>query len=842
MSELLERGELLMQLRAARTEGGRLVFVGGEAGVGKTALVRAFAERAGPVRRGSCENLAAPAPLGPFLDLGLEPGDPRRVAAAVLRLDEVVVLEDVHWADAASLDVLRLLGRRIDGTAAFVLATYRDDEVSGDHPLRVVLGELASARGVSRLSVPRLSLDAVRVLAEPTGADADAIHRLTQGNAFYVTEILAAGGSGELPETVRDAVLARVALLPAAARRLLEAIAVVPLRAELWLLEAVAPKELDQLGAGLDAGVVVADRDGVVFRHELARLAVESTLAPHRRRVLHEAILAALEPRGDLSRLAHHAEEAGDVDAVLRWAPAAGQAAAAASSHREAAAQLARAVRHADRLAAAERAELLDRYAEEALLTGLYEESVSARQAALALYREQGDLLRVGETLARLTNANTRLGRNREAEDASREAIEILERLPPGRELAWAYAVQAYARMLSRDNAAGATWGWKAVEAAVALGDRQIESYGRNMVGTSLVMAGEIDAGIEELQRSLELARAEQNEVFVMSALNMLGTGLAEMMELERAEAYVKECIAFAESRELWPVYTRSWLALVHVYRGRWEEGARLASDVLRGAVDPMSRISALIALGRVRARRGDPGAFDALDEAAELALPGGHLQRLGHVYSARAEAAWLAGDPERAAEEARAVYGLALEKRHLWYAGELAYWQWKAGAAVDSPDWIAEPYRLQLGGDAEGAALAWQSHLCPYEAARSRADADDGRALDELDRLGARPLAADLRRRLGRRGPRAATRENPAGLTGRELEVLGLLAEGLQNREIAGRLVLSPRTVDHHVSAVLRKLGARTRGEAAARLREMSVTAAANMGSPADVEAPPPA
>ncbi|MHB1244451.1 MAG: AAA family ATPase, partial [Gaiellaceae bacterium] len=208
MSDLLEREELLAQLAGLLDDGGRLVFVGGEAGVGKTALVRAFAEGR-RARLGWCENLAAPAPFGPFLDLGLEADDPRRVAAAALELQGLVVLEDVHWADTASLDVLRVLGRRIDGTGTTVLATYRDDEVAGEHPLRVVLGELASASGVVRLAVPRLSLDAVRELAEPAGADAEAIHRLTHGNAFFVTEILA-GGGGDLPETVRDAVLARI--------------------------------------------------------------------------------------------------------------------------------------------------------------------------------------------------------------------------------------------------------------------------------------------------------------------------------------------------------------------------------------------------------------------------------------------------------------------------------------------------------------------------------------------------------------------------------------------------------------------------------------------------------
>ncbi|HEX5799470.1 MAG TPA: LuxR C-terminal-related transcriptional regulator [Gaiellaceae bacterium] len=842
MDALLERGELLAQLDALRAEGGRLAFVGGEAGVGKSALVRAFSERVGgPVLRGACENLTTPTPFGPFLDLGLELDDePRQVAVAVLdalRTTPVLVLEDVHWADEATLDALRVLGRRLDGTSALVLATYRDDEVESDHPLRVVLGELATARGVVRLSVPRLSVEAVRELAEPSGADGDTIHRLTQGNAFYVTEILASEG-GELPETVRDAVLARAAGLPAAARRLLEAVAVVPARAELWLLEAIAPLELAQLGDCLSSGMLHEERDGVAFRHELARLAVESATAPHRRRALHGSVLAALVPTGDVARLAHHAEEAGNAAAVLAYAPAAARRAADASAHREAAAQYERALRHADALSAGERASLLAAYAQETHVIGRHATAVEAGVEAIAHYRALGDTLREGELLAQLPTPYISLGRNADAEAASLRAIELLERLPAGPELIKAYCMQASLRMLARDNPDGVLWGRRALAVAERLGDEEGRSFALNVIGTSHLMAGEFDLGVGFLLRSLDLARAHDNEGRINSALSMLGSGLAEMYELERAEAYLREQIAFGEPRELFVGYPQAWLACVHLYRGRWDEVAPLA----RIAVHSRHRISEItgwIALGRLRARRGDPGAFDALDEALEVARPGGHLQRLGHVHAARAEAAWLAGDERRTVEEASAVYGLALEKRHLWFAGELAYWQWRAGALEAAPDWVAEPYRLQLAGHVAAAAAAWRRRLCPYEAARTLADAGDEAALVDLERLGARPAAAALRRRLGLRGPRETTRENPAGLTRRELQVLELIAEGLQNRAIADRLVLSHRTIDHHVSAVLRKLSAHTRAEAAARYREISVAAAPKIGGPADVSAP---
>jgi DNA-binding CsgD family transcriptional regulator len=222
------------------------------------------------------------------------------------------------------------------------------------------------------------------------------------------------------------------------------------------------------------------------------------------------------------------------------------------------------------------------------------------------------------------------------------------------------------------------------------------------------------------------------------------------------------------------------------------------------------------------------------LDEALEVARPGGHLQRLGHVHAARAEAAWLAGDRERSLAEAQTVYPLALEKRHLWFAGELAYWQWKAGTLDDAPDWIAEPYRLQLAGKAREAAAAWRSHGCPYEAARALAESADEallrQALAELERLGAMPATKQVRRDLQAlgvgvpRGPRPSTRANPAELTARELDVLRLVAAGKRNADVAAELVLSRRTVDHHVSSILRKLQVRTRGEAAAAAADLGV------------------
>jgi hypothetical protein len=252
----------------------------------------------------------------------------------------VVVLEDMHWADEATLDVFRIVARRIEAVPALVLATYRDDELDPGHPLRVVLGGLSTGRAIRRLHVSPLSRGAVAELAEPHSVDADNLFRMTSGNPFFVTEVLATGGE-KIPETVRDAILARAARLSPGARGVLDAVSIVPPSAELWLLEAIAgPLADDELAACLRSGMLETEGGTVAFRHELARLTIEDSLAPDRRVALHRATIAALASRPDgaqdLARLAHQAEAAEDADAVLRFAPEAGLRASLLGAHREA--------------------------------------------------------------------------------------------------------------------------------------------------------------------------------------------------------------------------------------------------------------------------------------------------------------------------------------------------------------------------------------------------------------------------------------------------------------------------------------------------------------------------
>jgi DNA-binding CsgD family transcriptional regulator/tetratricopeptide (TPR) repeat protein len=833
--ELVEREAQLaalgQHLDAAAAGRGRVALVGGEAGVGKTALVKAFAaERAGGARvvRAACDGLFTPQPLGPLFELaeplGLTVDGPRHeVFAATLAALEpgptVAIVEDVHWADEATLDLLRFLGRRLDRTRTLLIATYRDDELAPHHPLRVVLGDVGGDR---RITLAPLSEAGVRALADGSDVDPGELYRLTGGNPFFVTEVLAAGSTA-VPESVRDAVLARASQLGPAARKVLDAAAVVGGRAELQVLEAV----LDEQPAGLEeclaAGVLQSGAGEIAFRHELARRAVEEALEPLRRARLHHRVLDVLRRTDgtDMARLAHHAEMAGVADAVLEYAPAAADAATRLGAHREAAEQYARALRFRDALPAEAVAKLLEARAYECYLNDWIEEALRAAEDALERYRALGNPLREGGMLGAISRLAYLDARIEDARRAALEAIAVLERFPPGRELVLAYANMAQLAQIELRIDSALAWGERTLQLAEQVGSTRLAVDALTTMGIAEAIAGR---GVARLEESLERALAGSTDDCVARAYGALVFAAVRRRDWTAADHWLKEGLSYTAERDLdnRRLYLLGWRAAASLDRGRWDEAAMDCETVLRHPHARLSRVWALIALGLLRARRGDPEVWAPLDEALELTR-GEVPQKRIPLGLVRAEAAYLAGDPARALEEMGSLPVSALVDR--WIAGKLAVWRRRAGAEPEPTGPIAEAYELELTGDHVGAAVAWELLGCPYDSAMALAGSDAEEDLrtshEAFVALGARPAAALAARRLRERGargiprgPRPATRAHPAGLTPRELEVAHLVAEGLRNMDIAARLVISEKTVDHHVSSILGKLGVRSRSE----------------------------
>jgi DNA-binding CsgD family transcriptional regulator/tetratricopeptide (TPR) repeat protein len=885
---LLERDLYLARLndllREAAQGSGRCVLIGGEAGIGKSALLEAFAasDRSDRSDRttarflwGQCEALYTPRPLGPLYDIApLLDGmlsvlmDHKATRATIFSTllsalragpaPTVVIIEDVHWADEATLDMVKFLARRVHQSSTLLIVTYRDDEIGPDHPLWFVFGDMPS-KATARIYLPPLSEQAVAQLAVAAQHSVSHLYAITGGNPFFVTEVLASGDRDTgIPETVRAAVLARASRLSAAGRALLELVAVVPARAESWLIEAILGPSSVTVDARIDecvlTGVLHLERDGIAFRHELARQAIVSAIPQQRLKELHGRVLRALLDRGlessQIARLVHHATGAEERAVVLQFAPEAARQASAHGAHREAAIHYQSALTYAapaastSDMAPSQRAELLAGLSYECYLTNQFEEARRARAEALTLWQDLGDREKVGQSQRWLSRLNWFLGNKSAADHYGRAAVATLQDLPDGRELALAYSNLAQLSMLEDDVTGTHAWGSKALELAGALHDDEVMCHALNNIGTAELMAGQ-EEGHLRLTESLRIALAHGFEEHAARAYTNLASRAVAGRVYPEAMRYLDRGIAYCADRDLdsWGLYMTGWRARAYLELGEWAAAADDANRVLViPRASPVVRISALAALATVRLRRSDPGSGALLDEALALAQQTGELQRIAPVAAARAEKAWLSDDLTMCLAEARRGFehpsthpGTHPGNRgNPFEFGQLCFWMWQAGGLSEPPDDVVEPYAAQFAGEWQRAAALWARLGCPYEQALALSAGDRAarkEALNILQALGARATLGRLTRQRQAegiqpvlRGPRAATRSNPANMTDRQLEVLRLMAQGCSNVEIAASLSASPKTVEHHVSSIFAKLGVRSRTQA--------IAAAHNLGA----------
>jgi DNA-binding CsgD family transcriptional regulator len=845
---LLEREQPLALLQGALDEAvrprGQVALVSGEAGIGKTTLVEAFARRQRGVRvlRGACEALFTPRPLGPLRDIAVELGGPllevldqgsrERIfdacLAALARPDRptLCIIEDLHWADEATLDLLKFLARRIGKAPVVLVATYRDDEVTAVPTLRRVLGDLPPS-SVLRIELGPLSEAGVAALARKAGRNPDGLHALTSGNPFFLTELLGDEGAS-MPSSVAAAVQARVARLSPAARELLELVAVVPGACEVWLLQAMRGATPDGLAESLDGGLLTHRLGAYAFRHELARLAVLDAVPAGRRQQLNALVMRTLlgrDARQYAGRVVHHAAEAGAADVVLQHAPPAAAYAARVGAHREAAAYYGRALEYAEALPLEERARLLELRSFECYLTDQHDAAFEARERALQAWRQLDQPIRIGDSLRWLSRLAWCRGQQEAAGRFAGEALQALVSLPPSRELAYAHSNCAQLAMLAHETSACIEHGRKALELARRLGDVEVEVHALNNIGTATWGGLRDPAGREMLERSLALAVEHGFQEHAARAYTNLAYEAGIGFDFDAAARYYEAGIAYCEAGELdfWGQYMRACRTQVWLDQGRWREAEAEARALLElDELAPISRILALAVLARILARTGAGRTARLLDEAVELAQRSGDLIRLTPVACARAEAAWLAGQPEHIREIVEPVYRQARVLGDYDCGGELAWWMGRTGALETREFEVHPAWALQGAGRYADAAEAWRALGCPYHEAVARLEAGDARnvaaALAIFERLGARVPAQQARARL--RPQSAPRRRGAGGLTRRQAEVLALAAEGLSNAGIAARLFLSPKTVDHHLQAAFGVLGANSRTEAVAEAR----------------------
>jgi DNA-binding CsgD family transcriptional regulator len=861
MGILLERESVLAQLAELRQLAGRgtgqIVLLRGEAGVGKTSVIRRFiadVDERVRVLSGSCDPLATPRPLGPLIDMlshlrspqaaglsaAIDRGGAEAIYAGLLELFAdgntwVFAVEDAQWADQATLDLLQFLARRARSLPVLLLVSYRDDEIGAQHPLAVARGDLATVEALTRIGLAPLSRDAVAELAAGSGVNADELHRLTGGNPFFVTEILAVGpdalGNSGLPLGICEAVWGRMARLSAPARDTAHAAAICGPHASTWLLDQVCPGATAALGECLDAGLLSADGAVLAFRHELARRAVLELIPAYRLRELHTRALVALaQPpvsSDTLSALAFHADQAGDAEAAARYGSAAAERAAALGAHREAAELYALALRHADHTTEHERAGWLEGHAFESYLSGHADAAMQSSREAIALRHDLGDRLGEGDGLRWLSHLLT-AGRSTEAAAAAQASLRLLEDQAPGPQLAWSLVNLAQLAAFSYDPAA-ADYAARAITLGTQLGEEAVVIRARSYAALATVLR--TDTGWDELDATWQAAMgsAALAEHAGLAGAIMCWTA-ALHHHLDRAERYVLETSAFCAEHDLGVFEPAAACvgALVTLHRGDWARAATAADNVLtRPGLSPPHRAGALLTTALIRARRGDQPVAPLLDEARTYAEPA-DLFRLGPLWAARAETAWLRGDDAAARAETESALATAPAGADPWIVGLLLRWLHLSGGQPvgTSPAEHVTPYHMEISGDWRAAADAWTALGCPYDAAVAQLGGDlpaVEAALATFRRLGARAAARRARQRLTQiRGrtphPRLAeTRADPHQLTRRQREVLEHLSAGHSNADIATNLGISPKTVNNHITAIFTKLGVNNRTQAAA-------------------------
>lgn len=843
--KLLEReGELslLMDLfDVIEPSGGRSILIRGEAGIGKTALVREFINRrtdSADMLMGTCDDLTTARPLDPFWDMArdepsllpaLESDDRVALMNAVVDLASrsirptIMVIEDTQWADDATLDVISFLGRRIERMKCLLVLTYRDGDVDLNDPLRGVMGGLP-AESVTRIRLGGLSLAGVSELVSGSGFDALEIFAATDGNPFLTIE-LASGEDGVIPASVQDSVLARMRRLSNSGQTVLRILSVMPGKVSAEEVAAVLGDASSGLGECEQRGLLLEEAGSVEFCHDLIRRTVEASLTPPDRVAINRMVLVSLPPETDPARLVHHAHASHDADRVIDLAPRAARAALATGSLREAVSYFRLLAPHIGELVAEEKSAILDDWASAEALESSYDSAMRLNQFTLDHYRQVGDRGGESRALGMAAYYSEASVQRTDAERLLGEAMYVLGSEPRGIDLAHVLEGRAFLAMQSGD-----------ADATIDLVDRAMDAAGPDVDG-NLLLRGLVHKGAAEnianypagktlLDEARQRAESAGDWVEAWRALINHAEAAIVNYDIAVASDYARRAICLSVERDLGmcstyasATYSRALLA-----QGQWDQAEDTARDQLERTTREIVHLSALPVLGTVETRRGRRSAQETINRSWAIAVRSEEYQHLAPTASVIAEHGWLTANTAGPhLDEVKRVMELGEHRNGKWVSGSIAFWLWKSGELEAVPEWVADPWYLSTTNEWLAAARIWADLGCPYEQALALTQGDAAarlEALDIVDRLGATAVAAKLRKSMREDGitvprRRPVRAKRGSGLTPRQEEVLLLLNEHLTNAEIADQLFLSPRTVEHHVAAVISKLDASSRDNA---------------------------
>ena len=853
--ELIERDgflDLLQTQFSKVTAGeGHCVFLCGEAGIGKTTLVKVFCKQQKGgcnIYQGACDALFTPRPMAPLYDIiwqvnsDLWPTSHTIEERSVLfagffrelsnkKEKTLIVFEDIHWADEATLDFIKFFARRITQLPCLFILTYRDDEIHFRHPLRNVLGDL-SPDTFTRIQLTPLSRQAVYKMANEKKYDAEDVYSISGGNPFYVNEILASYSPG-VPENIKDAILAVYDRQEEGTKNAWQICSVIPEGLEISRFAKIKSSWDQEMDHCFALNIIIIKNDKVIFKHELYRRTIEGSLSPFKRIALNKKILelflVSFEEEGEVERIVHYAKNANENELVSKYAPLAARQAAAVGAHIEASKLFLTAIEYADGNDTDHLVELYEAYAYECYLTNHVKEAIIYTGKLLHILKEKANIEKTGNSLRFLSRLWWLDGNRKNAESFAEQAIDLLNSQPPSPAKAMAFSNMSQLKMLFDQSAACIAWGEKAITIARELSNEEALSHALNNVGSvQMNVQSSKQKGIELLQESLAIALKNSFHEHAARAYSNLGSNGVKMKDYVFAEKILDEGIQYCEERDLdsWRLNMLSLKAYLNLETGDWNKACSIADNLLKNEDKPRAfKIGALIVVGTIKMRRSDADALALLLQAKTKAFETMECQRITPSLIALLEYEWLTGKIVIDGEDLDRITPLIEQSIDTVIKSEFAFWLWKAKKQNLQLKEIYEGYEVNNITKAHKAATLWQLSGSPYYQALTLfegTEEDKRKALTIVQRLGAdavyQKMKLDMRSsgiKKIPRGLRESTKANPARLTNRELDVLQLLQKGNQNKEIAGTLFISPKTADHHISSILFKLDVKTRSKA---------------------------